>query len=438
MFRKYLLPLLLPLVAGAQTITISPRVVTAKQGDTVSFTAALKDAAGKNYTSTATVVWGILPEQAVLAQGRTVKLVIPRSGETRVVVGWVRTTAPKVVSDTIVFTAGQIPVVPVPPGTKPICVPDTVKILVPGPVVHDTTKITVPGPVVHDTIIKYVRDSSVVVVPPPVKDTQVVVTPPPVTQPSVYRTIAADSVTYSSTAQLQDRISSGIGGTGKGPLLYTDGVGAVLAQVDNTVKYNGHNTIKYQMPAGGGQPELWVHVPDMKHFWMRAKVRWQPGFTTTGDLAGSSNAYKVFGFGFNPGSTTPGVDGSGRLEITNTTQYQIYFGGSYRTGGSAFTAQFATAGNIVNEWNDGKWYDYIIEVDLTRQVGVARVWMAEDGKTPVLRGTSSTTFAQTSWATVNYINWGMNFNQHRTQSQAIWYGQWEVVDGNQYAHPFGL
>jgi hypothetical protein len=41
---------------------------------------------------------------------------------------------------------------------------------------------------------------------------------------------------------------------------------------------------------------------------------------------------------------------------------------------------------------------------------------------------------------VNRIMLGMNFNQVRAanQTQALWSGQWEVVDGSQHAHPFGL
>jgi len=35
---------------------------------------------------------------------------------------------------------------------------------------------------------------------------------------------------------------------------------------------------------------------------------------------------------------------------------------------------------------------------------------------------------------------GLNFNSPRAvgQNQALWYGQWEVVDGSQYSNPFNL
>ena len=54
--------------------------------------------------------------------------------------------------------------------------------------------------------------------------------------------------------------------------------------------------------------------------WFRAKVRFSHGFTTTGTLTNSSNAYKLFGWNYADSY------GSGRLEITNTTQYQLYYG----------------------------------------------------------------------------------------------------------------
>lgn len=295
----------------------------------------------------------------------------------------------------------------------------------------DTTIVATPP--VKDTVIKVPpsNDTTVVVVTP----TPPVVTPPP---SGAYRTVIADSVAYNSTAELQARITSNIGGTGTGNVLYTDGVNGKLAEVDPSVKYRGHNTIKYNMPKGGSQPELWVRVPDMKHFWLRAKIRWSPGFTTTGNIAGSSNAYKMLGFGFNPGGISGMInDGSGRLEITNTTQYQLYFGTKRRSDNVTLAANdFAVSGNIVNEWTDGKFYDYIIEINLSDSVGVGRVWITADGQTPVLRGTSRTGITTKVWPGVNAINLGMNFNQNRQQDEAVWYGQWEVVDGDKYADPF--
>jgi hypothetical protein len=182
---------------------------------------------------------------------------------------------------------------------------------------------------------------------------------------------------------------------------------------------------------------LWVALPaPLAHIWFRAKVRFSPGFTTTGTLASSANAYKLLGWGWNT------YDGSGRLEITNTSQYQLYWGPTSKNGGAALApVQFSVAGGITTEWSDGGWYDYIVECDFSNgKTGVARVWMARDGQTPTLRATSTSTMTTGSLPGINSVMWGMNFNQVRTasQAQAVWWGAWEVVDGSKYPHPYGL
>ncbi|HXC24640.1 MAG TPA: Ig-like domain-containing protein [Gemmatimonadaceae bacterium] len=244
---------------------------------------------------------------------------------------------------------------------------------------------------------------------------------------------------YANTAALLNRITPNIGGTATGVALYSDGANANLAAIDNTVLYNGHPTMKYNQPGGmANSPELWVGLgKTYSHIWFRAKIRFSAGFTTTGTLTNSANAYKLLGWGWN------NYYGSGRLEISNTTQYQLYWtalamSNSATVGGGTT----GIASNITTEWSDGGWYDYIIEVDYSQgPTGVARVWMAKDGQTPVLRTTSSGTMqGGAPLPTLNQIMLGMNFNQTRAagQTQALWYGQWEVVDGSQYSNPFGV
>lgn len=63
-----------------------------------------------------------------------------------------------------------------------------------------------------------------------------------------------------------------------------------------------------------------------------------------------------------------------------------------------------------------------------------------DGQVPVLKGTvPGTMLSGGALPLINGVSVGLNFNQVRTasQSQAIWWGQWEVVDGSQHADPFG-
>jgi len=253
--------------------------------------------------------------------------------------------------------------------------------------------------------------------------------------------VSDDFSQYGSTAALQNNISVSIGGTG-GVMtsLYGDGHDAQLAELDQSVRYNGHATVKYNAPGGVSTiPGLWVTLPHpLSTMWLRAKIRFSPGFTTTGVLTNSSNAYKLLGWGYTNSY------GSGRVEITNTSQYQLYY--STLVAGtntlSSTPNQFGIGGNVTTEWSDGGWYDYIVEYQTTSPTtSIARLWIAKDGSTPVLRATStSTSLSGYTMAQVGYVMLGLNFNQVRaaSQSEALWYGQWEVVDGVQHPNPFGL
>ncbi len=254
--------------------------------------------------------------------------------------------------------------------------------------------------------------------------------------------ISDDYTGYANTAALQNNITVNIGGTGNWQTaLYRDGHDANLAELDQAVRYNGHATVKYNAPGGVPNiPGLWVPLPHpLSTMWLRAKIRFSHGFTTTGTLTNSSNAYKLLGWGY------AASYGSGRVEITNTSQYQLYYGTLLADGSNTPTStpnQFGIGGNIVNEWSDGNWYDYIVEYQTTSPTtSIARLWIAKDGDTPVLRATStSTSLAGYNMAQIGYVMLGLNFNQVRAagQTEALWYGQWEVVDGQQHPNPFGL
>ena len=94
-----------------------------------------------------------------------------------------------------------------------------------------------------------------------------------------------------------------------------------------------------------------------------------------------------------------------------------------------------------SQWSDGGWYDYIIECDFSQGTsGVSRAWIAKDGQTPVLRATSSGSIGGRALPGLRYVALGLNFNQTRAagQDQALWYGQWEVIDGVAHPDPFNL
>lgn len=254
-----------------------------------------------------------------------------------------------------------------------------------------------------------------------------------------YRTIAADSMEYASTAALRARISTNVGGTGTGKVLYTDGPNAGLATVDPAVQYHGHATMAYTQAAGSGLiPELWANIPPTKHLWARAVIRYSPGWSTVGSGSGA-NAYKLLGWSYQ------GYYGSGRVEITNTNQYDFYWGIIDRTtnatvGGGEQT--HVSPGVITTEWTDAGWYVYVIEIDQSGTTGVTRVYMGRDGTTPTLRATNTGTMTNGGpLPPVAVFMLGLNFNQSLRagrEAQSLHYGMWEVVDGGQYPNPFGV
>jgi hypothetical protein len=279
----------------------------------------------------------------------------------------------------------------------------------------------------------------------PVTPTPIPVTPvPPVPPTPVPVTgsstpILSDTFTsYTTTAALQAAISTTAGGTGTGTIMYQNGWLAPLASIDSSVLYSGHQTLKLSMPGGEKNcPALWANLPSAQDIiWFRTKIRFSPGFTTTGTATGG-NAFKLLAWGHDI------YDGSGRLEIANTTQYQLYWNIQAKNTGTLIGGgTYAIDGNITTEWTDGGWYDYIIKVDRSKGTSAQiAVWMAKDGSTPVSR--ASTTEAMLNGSTLPHIvsvGWSIEFNQVRAanQTQAIWIGQWEVVSGTTFPNPYGL
>jgi hypothetical protein len=298
----------------------------------------------------------------------------------------------------------------------------------------------------QDTTIKVLpsTDTTVIVVTPPT---------PPVTQPSTPATgvILKDDFTgYKTTADLQAVISPAIGGKGGGKILYNDGRNAQLASIDETVLYNGHHTMKYSQPGDSpNTPELWASLNTMNpHTWIKAVIRFQPGWTTigtgqtyndAGKLVGSSNAYKLLGWGYDDGK----VYGSGRIEISNTTEYQNYWTISPKkdqsgTAGCSSHDQGQTNVRVNTEWTDGQWYTYFIEVDNTQKAGVTRFYMGKGSEKPTLRLVCTASMSNNTLVPGPVaVNLGMNYNQVRKVGQdlALNYGEWDVAAGED---PFGV
>jgi hypothetical protein len=222
-------------------------------------------------------------------------------------------------------------------------------------------------------------------------------------------------------------------GIGKKYLTYDGG----LFEIDGTVTYNGRKTLRYNQPGGSARsPQLEVPLKKaLSNVWIRAKIRWSPGYTTKGILTNSSNGYKIFGWGWS------GYDGRGTFDLTNTTEYQASWDVRRITGGAIGPFAWGSAGGVRTEWTDGGWYDYVVNFEILSSTQTrTRVWISKDGETPVLRTSFIGTSSGTTVPQVNRVHLGQNFNQVResSKSQALWYGEWQIVNGVKYADPFGL
>jgi len=286
------------------------------------------------------------------------------------------------------------------------------------------------------------KGGTTVTQPPVVVDTTHVDPAPVVTPPvsaglSGVQIIGDDYSQYKTTADLLAKISTNVGGTCTSSCIYGDGRGALYVTIDSTVLYNGHHTVRYSFVPGAtnNPPELYAGFPGLDDVWMRAVIRFAPGWTTIGDNAASSNAYKLLAWNL------AGVDGSGRIEITNTTQYEIYWGASVKNTSTPIeTEEFAVPGNITTEWSDGRWRAYTIHWQKTSDSTVdVECWIRVVGDTAGLRAKTTTKMlAGHLPPQVNAFNLGMNYNQPIMAPMAINYGQWEVVDGSKHPNPFNL
>jgi len=268
-------------------------------------------------------------------------------------------------------------------------------------------------------------------------DSTPVVTPPVGAGLSGVQTVGDDYSQYKTTADLLAKISTNVGGTCTSSCIYGDGRGAQYVTIDSTVLYNGHHTVRYSFVPGAANnpPELYAGFPGLDDVWMRAVIRFAPGWTTIGNNAAASNAYKLLAWNL------AGVDGSGRIEITNTTQYEIYWGASVKNTSTPIeTEQFAVPGNVTTEWSDGRWRAYTIHWQKTSDSTVdVECWVRVAGDTAGLYAKTTTKMlAGHLPPQVNAFNLGMNYNQPIMAPMAINYGQWEVVDGSKHPNPFNL
>lgn len=281
--------------------------------------------------------------------------------------------------------------------------------------------------------------------PPPVAEPEPTPPPPPVA-PSTGRPMGVspnallsdDFSTYGSTSDLLRSVADFVGGTTSWKLkpLYNDGHNAQMAEIDRSVMYNGHPTLKYNQPGGTEKtPQLWVSLPDgqsLKKMWIRVKVRFSKGYTTDGVTPNYGKGYKLLGWGWK------GFYGRGSLELGSITEYYI---ASYVFDDINSTTPDMKAGRVASEWTDERWYESIILVEVGAKTIRTRWWWGPDGQNLTLRANQTLTMLSGKPAPeVERFMLGLNFNQVRAanQNQAIWYGHWELIDGSKHSNPFNL
>lgn len=164
-----------------------------------------------------------------------------------------------------------------------------------------------------------------------------------------------------------------------------------LLSLDSTVPYVGGlgagKTLRALFQAGvGGSPEIEWYIPNsvsvvpVQSFWARIVRRYSPGFTTYG-LGSGAAALKIMGWGWS------GADNRGTLDITNYNQYQLSAG----AGGPPWVIPFVNSADVgqgsqlytvQNEWTDGQYYQYVIQVAYYATSIRAQAWIFRDGTTP--------------------------------------------------------
>lgn len=261
--------------------------------------------------------------------------------------------------------------------------------------------------------------------PTPTPSPDPVPTPSPTPTPSGIVLLGDDYTGYANTNALRANM-----GPGK---LYNDPINTTLVDLDTSILYNGHPTARYNQPAGGGQtPQLWASLPyGLTDMWLRAKIRFQPGWSTVGTKPNTANAYKLMGWGW------AGTDGSSRLEITNTTQYTFNWSVS---GASSGPAVDTTDGPQVKaEWQDGLFYDYVVHYKALDTKHVQQSWWyCKDGAIPQLVKTITGVMTSGNVPLLNRVGLGMNINQNIPKAQYLNWGKWEVIDGAKYPNPYNL
>lgn len=199
----------------------------------------------------------------------------------------------------------------------------------------------------------------------------------------------------------------------------------------------------------GYSPQMhYVLAAPLNKAWFRFRIRFAPGWTTVGSGGISqSNAYKVAHM-YMPGG---GATGRTKIEIENTANFDFGFSFPNRSYTETLLAgnTWGPAGSspMTTEESDNQWYEFILYHQKTGVLtGEVRAWrrrLTTNGaivNNPfVFVGWTYVGSAATdTFPKISSIALGINKNRSNDQTQYLYWGPWEIVDGSQYPDPWGV
>lgn len=249
---------------------------------------------------------------------------------------------------------------------------------------------------------------------------------------------------YANDAQLIGRGLFSWGSSGRaGPI--ADFVGLVP---DRTFR----QVVRITQPQDASQgysPQMRATLPHpVDKAWLRFRIRFSPGWTTRGASGASrSNAYKVAHM-YMPGG---GSSGRTKIEIENTANFDFGFGFPGRHYTETLlpgnTWGRGGASPMTTETSDGEWYEFILYHEKTGvTTGCVRAWRRRLTNAGVIvnnpfvfigwnyvGATSADTFPP-----ISSIKLGINKNRSNDRTQYLYWGPWELVDGDVVRDPWGV
>ncbi|HEX8691060.1 MAG TPA: Ig-like domain-containing protein [Longimicrobium sp.] len=198
-----------------------------------------------------------------------------------------------------------------------------------------------------------------------------------------------------------------------------------------------------QSDEAGFAPRLSEAFPaPLDKMWYRWRMKYSPGWTDVGpNPAGYANAYKVSFW------LWEGYDGRGGIELTSTDDYvrgwAVNQNGTWLSYNERQLPGTQNWSRAAAAWNDNEWWEFVVYYERLGPSSARQHWWKR-------RLTNGGAIANNAWEYAGIevsgnvtprargIDLGANKNKSTPQTQYIYWGPWEVVDGSKYPNPFGM